>query len=67
MFSTLDFLNLKRPNDSQKELPLSDYLDQNAISLLELSKYETREQLECTAAVQSYVKLLEGEKKVVDQ
>jgi len=32
-----------------------------------LSKPETREQLECTAAVQSYVKLLEGDKKVIDQ
>lgn len=67
MFSTLDFSNLKRPNDSQKELTLSANLDQNAISLLELSKPETREQLESTAAVQSYVKLLEGDKKVVDQ
>jgi len=67
MFSTLDFAKIKRPKDAQTEVHVSSYLDRDAITLLELSKPETKEQLECMPAVQSYIKLLEGDKKVVDQ
>jgi len=51
MFSTLDFAKIKRPKDAQTEVQMSSYLDRDAIALLELSKPENKEQLECMPAV----------------